>query len=49
MRRFYTVRVDYTVEAESMDEAADKYRNLIDTSYDGIWSIDFAFEEEDDD
>jgi hypothetical protein len=48
MRKFWTVRVDYTVEADTMDEAIDKYRQNIDTTYDGVWSVEFDFEEEND-
>ena len=48
MRRFWTVRADYTVEADSEEQAIEKYFKDEDTIYDGIWELELAWEEGDD-
>jgi hypothetical protein len=49
MRRFWTVRADYTVEADDEDQAIEKYFKNEDTTYDGFWELELAWEEDDDD
>jgi hypothetical protein len=49
MRKFWTVKADFTVEADSKDEAIQKYFDNVDVTYDGIWSTELAWEEENDD
>jgi len=46
MPKYWTVRVDYTVEADSMDEAVDKCKQQIDLDYNGVWSVEFDYKDE---
>jgi len=49
MRRFWTVRANYTVEAESEEQAIEKYFKDEDITYDGIWELELAWEEDEED
>jgi hypothetical protein len=49
MRQFWTVRVDYTVEADNEDDAIVKYHDNLDMTYDGIWDVQLAWQEEEED
>lgn len=48
MRKFWSVMVEYTVEAETEEQVWEKWSKEEDVTYEGIYSIEFDYEEEDD-